>query len=306
MKKIIVFLYLISFINLEAAKNKIIGLVAGKNESKCMVQCLKALSLYTDTIIYLDDASEDDTLAKVQAVAKECRIEGIIKKTEWYRDEPGDRNRLLQAGRQLGGTHFVILDADEMFTANCMHGNRLRNAILELKPGEKLQLRWIQLWRSPFKYRDDNSAYNKNHYQYFAFCDDGRSWYQSDFIHTMRVPQTPGLLYRLSTEYGVLHFPHVNWRNLLIKIAWYHCLERIRKPEKTCQEINKQYVKCTDESGLRVYDVPAEWYAGYDFFNPEDYTSPELWRQNQIKAWFNEYGITYFRDLNIWHIDWNL
>lgn len=285
---------------------KIIGLVPGRNESRFIKQCLKSLALYTDAIVYLDDASDDDSLQIVESLAQECRVEAIIRKEVWHRDEPGDRNALLQMGRKLNGTHFIVLDVDEMLTANCLEADCLRRAILALKPGETMLMRWIQLWRSPFKYRDDESAYNKNHYQYFIFCDDRKATYRSDFIHTMRVPAMQGNQYRFPNTHGVLHFPHIDWRSLLIKMAWYRCMERIRLPHKTSQEINRGYARCVDETGLRTYDTPMEWYEGYDFFDPVQASCPEVWREKQILQWFDHYGKDYFADLDIWDIDWSL
>src|SRR5271170_238827 len=119
---------------------KIVGLVPGRNESPFLYQHLKALSLFVDAIVYLDDASEDNSVARVKTIAAECKVEKIIEKKTWYRDEPGDRNWLLKEGRAIGGTHFVVLDVDEMFTANCVDHNFLRNNILSLKPGENLRL----------------------------------------------------------------------------------------------------------------------------------------------------------------------
>ncbi len=166
---------------------KIVGLVPVRNEAQMIVPCLKALAMYTDAIVVLDDASEDGTVAAVQALQKECHIERIIEKKVWYRDEPGDRNLLLQAGREIGGTHFIVIDADEMFTANLLKDNVLRNKILALNPGEMLNVTWINLWRSVNQYRYDYSVWSGGKMN-VAFCDDGHCFYSSNFIHTSRSP----------------------------------------------------------------------------------------------------------------------
>ena len=94
-----------------------------RNERIMITQCLKSLAQYTDAIVVLDDASDDETVAIVESLAQECNVEKIIKKDHWYRDEPGDKNKLLAAGRAIGGTQFVLIDADDMFTVNCMKNN---------------------------------------------------------------------------------------------------------------------------------------------------------------------------------------
>src|SRR5690606_27910652 len=96
----------------------------------------------------------------------------------------------------------------------------------------------------------------------FAFCDDGECSYQSEFIHTSRVPanlkgrrcEVPGY------SHGLLHFQFTNWRNLLLKQAWYRCLERIRDPKKNVAAINDRYAPSKDERGLGLKPVPKSWF----------------------------------------------
>lgn len=120
----LVFMFLLNVMQIHARVDKppkIIGLMAVRNESAIIVPCLRAMAEYTDAIIVLDDASQDNTIQMIESVAKECRVAQIICKPKdmWVRDERADKSSLLYAGRALGGTHFVLLDADEMFTANC-------------------------------------------------------------------------------------------------------------------------------------------------------------------------------------------
>ena len=288
------------------ADSKIIGLVTVRNEEQIIAQCLKALARFTDAIVILDDASDDSTVSIIKSLRRECNVEKIITKDTWHRDEPGDRNLLLDMGRKLNGTHFIVLDADEMFTANLQYNNFLRNQILALNPGDSICLVWICLWRSVLSYRYDNSVWSNN-YKPFIFADDAQSVYRSDFIHTGRTPT--GLKGKQHIirgyNFGVLHFQFANWSNLLIKQAWYRCLERIRQPEKPCTEINQLYAPSKDEKDLGLREAPFKWFCGYDFFDASAFTLPDQWRHKQILAWFEQYGHNYFRELDIWDIDWN-
>jgi glycosyltransferase involved in cell wall biosynthesis len=285
---------------------KIVGIMAFRNEANFLAQHLKALSLYTDAIVVLDDASTDDSLAIAQSLQEECNIEKIITKDIWFRDEPGDRNKLLEAGREIGGTHFIAIDADEMFTSNLLIDNQLRNLILTLKPKETISVMWIQLWRSINFYRYDSSVWT-NAVGEFIFCDDGTSAYNSDFIHTGRIPFQSKRSYKLSTyDVGLLHFQFVNWDNLLLKQAWYRCLERVRLPNKVVEEINKLYAPSKNEEGLERQPSKLEWFGHYSFFDASVYDKPDNWRKKQVNQWFNEYGKEYFSELDIWDIDWNI
>ncbi len=284
---------------------KIVALVPARNEGAKIAFCLRALACIADAIVCLDDCSDDDTLAIVESLAAEFRVERILRKTTWHRDEPGDRNALLAAGRALGGTHFVVIDADEAFTANCLEGEKLRHAILSLSPGDQLALTWIPLWRGVDRYRVDKSKWS-NHGKSFVFCDDGRSAYASGFIHTSRVPATlRGRVLAIDGHmHGVLHFQFVNWRNLLVKQAWYRCLERIRDPRKPASAINEIYAASKDETALALRPSPAQWFAAYPFFDKSVFDAQETWREAQVRGWFEQYGRAYFEALDIWDVDW--
>ncbi|MEJ5259281.1 MAG: FkbM family methyltransferase [Anaerohalosphaeraceae bacterium] len=279
---------------------KIVGLVTARNEEPIIGQCLRLLSQFTDAIVFLDDCSEDRTLEIVRGLAESCRVERILTKDCWFRDEPGDRNRVLLAGREIGGTHFIVLDADEAFTSNFLTDNCLRNMILAMQPGDHLWMNWIALWRSPHQYRRDGSVWTNN-YKPFVFCDDGQCSYASDFIHTPRVPSS--LRGRKLTlqgySHGVLHFQFVNWDNLLWKQAWYRCLERIRNPQKPVDQINKLYAPSKDERDLHLEPADPEWFRHYADFDPKVYQRPNPWYERQVRDWLKQYGPEYFQGLDI-------
>ena len=359
---------------------KIVGLVPVRNEEIMIVSCLKALSLYTDAIVVLDDASEDGTVAAIKSLKQECNIERIIEKENWYRDEPGDKNLLLNVGRRIGGTHFVFVDSDEMFTANLLKNNLLKNKILELKSGDKLCVTLINLWRSCNKYRYDFSVWSSSVAD-TAFCDDGKCYFESDFLHTSRSPSnlkgktftlvTDGnnfeILNKCLDEYGdrvigvpigkyvdrenvhlqryfidmivnrgepvnrasslannlfegggeskygcyrqdftagLMHFQFVNWNNLLSKQAWYRCLEKIRNPNIDVDNINSKYGQSKDEEDIRCLECPKSWFEGYGFFDKNVYEKNDSWQKKEVKSWFVKYGKDYFKDLDIWDVDW--
>ena len=299
------FLFFLLIFSKTYTESKIVGLIPARNEAPFIEQCLRALALYTDAIVYLDDASTDNTLKIVQSLASELNIEQIISKKRWYRDEPGDRNKLLQAGREIGGTHFIVIDADEMLTANFLQNNFLRKKILELQPGEKICLNWIQLWRSLDYYRFDNSVWTNN-YKDFIFCDDTICSYNSEFIHTSRTPYTGGKIFTYTGyKHGMLHFQFVNWRNLLIKQAWYRCLERIRQPNKSDKAINERYAPSKNENQLGTSPSPSYWFNKYNFFDRTICDRPEQWKEKQILEWFEQYGQEHFAGLDIWDVNWS-
>jgi len=280
--------------------SKIVGLVPARNEQVTIEQCLRALAKYTDAIIVLDDASFDDTVEIVESLIEECNIEKIIKKTVWYRDEAGDYNRLLQAGRAIGGTHFIRIDADEMFTANFMHDNYLRKLILQLKPGERLTFSMMRIWKSLDNYLEDLEAITP------IFCDDGISFHASKSLNhgTARVPKNlTGTKFMVSDHenYGLMHFQAVNWRNMKVRNYWYKCIEHTRRTGSV-DRINEVY-HFYEKNPCPLLTSNPEWFK-YDFFDRLVFDAPEVGREQQVLKWFEQYGRDHFAGLHIWDLDW--
>ena len=222
--------------NAESAEKlqKIIGFVQVRNEENSIEQCLRALYPYTDSIIVLDDCSTDKTVQIVQSLVGELNIECIIVNTvsAWEKTrESNNLQILLNAGRECGGTHFMVVDVDEMISAQCARGNWLRQKILMLKTGQALFLQMPHLWRSFDRYRDDSSRWSpKNCWCGFIFCDDGVCNYaenikdsHSGFIHLGRLPKNRRPvetdIFIDNLNYAILHFRFVNWQNIMIKRA---------------------------------------------------------------------------------------
>jgi glycosyltransferase involved in cell wall biosynthesis len=298
------------FINATAEDSKpakIVGLMQVRNEQILIQQCLKALCFYTDAIVILDDASTDNTLNIIQSLAQECHIEKIMRKPEWKGwNEPFNRNNLLAAARSIGGTHMIIIDADEMFSANCLENDYLRKKILALKPGDSMGCQWINLWRSLDAYRDDGSVWVPRDNERI-FCDNGTAYYPQGFIHGSPLPRGLNGTYYPSKDitHVILHFQFVNWQNLLIKQAWYRCLELLHNPQQSTKNINFNYGRSKDETNIRCKQAGTTWF-DYPFFDASIFNQPEQWRKKQVRAWFEQYGRDFFKDLDIWDIDWDV
>jgi glycosyltransferase involved in cell wall biosynthesis len=295
-----------SVYDLHAKQPKIVALMQVRNEQNFLRQCLLALRYYTDAIVILDDDSTDATLDIINSLVEECHIEKIIQNTQW-KDwaEPSNKNKLLSAAREIGGTHMIIIDADEMFSANYRDGDYLRRKILSLQPGDAMGVCWINLWRSLDVYRDDESVWVPRD-NIRIFCDNGVAYYPEGFLHGSPVPQGLNGIYYPSRDltHGLLHFQFVNWQNLLIKQAWYRCLEHIHDPQKSIEHINLSYGQSKDERNIKFNKAHKEWLE-YPFFDKSVFEQPELWRKKQVLDWFAKYGREFFKDLDIWDIDWD-
>ena len=279
---------------------KIVGLMQIRNESAVIEQAVRALSLYTDAIVVLDDASTDNTVGICRSIANQYHIESIIcnEISAWEHGKESDnRQKLLDAGRTIGGTHFIVIDADEVLTANCAHDNFLRNLILRLNPGDSLFMNIVHCWDNLERYR----IYFNEKMKAFIFCDDGICSYSSRFLHVDRVPFNiaGGAKLELQDErYGLLHFGYLNWENVLIRQTWYRYLERVRNSTRSINEINSWYCAYKDKDATTC-PVPKEWLAGYRFFDSSVFDKTEQWRSKQIAQWIENYGLDYFDGLTI-------
>lgn len=326
-------IFAISFFPLKASK--IVGLIQVRNEENIIEQCLRALALYTDAIVVLDDGSFDTTVSIVNQLRQELHIETIIQHTEsgWRKEtEAVNRQSLLDAGRAIHGTHFITIDSDEMFMATCLENNWLRNTILSLQPGQIARLPMINVWNGTDQYRDDeycSPSMPKWRGIACAFYDDSICNYYnnkpgspSGTIHVTREPngarnKTPDLIIT-DPNHGIIHFKCANLTNITIKKVWYMCLEYIGSNTKS-DDKQKNAAKINDFYNNHVFKgltnhienivlrpVPPSWYSEYSFFNKDTYEKEYAKKKEEILDWFNTYGSAYFAPLAMGDINWIL
>lgn len=99
----------------------VVGLLRVRNAVDRVALSLESMSHFAHAIVVLDDASEDGTIESIRSVADDCKVSMIISKPRpWSPDKYGDMHQLLEEGRNIGGTHFLVLHHDEMFTTSLM------------------------------------------------------------------------------------------------------------------------------------------------------------------------------------------
>lgn len=322
----------------EEKEPKIVALLQVRNEEIVIRSCLRALAHYVDAFVVLDDFSQDNTVKILHSLQKnELNIETILYndasawqvKTEHY-----NRQQLLEAGRKIGGTHFVFIDADEMFVSTCMDNQWLRKKILALKKGQVLKVPWITLWGSPFFYRADKEYHPlRSRLVPVAFCDDGSAHYnqnpsgsKSGIIHVSCIPSNlrrargipPFVEFRDITK-GLLHFKWANFAMVDTKRVWYMCLELLRLNEKTpvdefknnAQKLNSFYrdkefhgTFPDQRTKVPVKKLFPNAYKNYPFFKPSTYKKYNPARKLEVLAWFERFGKSYFYDLAIRDVLW--
>jgi len=280
---------------------KIIALLPFKNEARFLPSFVSGVRPLVDQIIAMDDNSTDsgaDILRSAGATVLDWNSER--PKSGWA--ELGIRQRLLELGREAGGTHFVVLDADEAFTAPFLRVGR--SALSRLEPGQRLLMQWLAMWKSVDHYRDDHSVWSNN-FKDFAFRDDPKNTYPEIWMHT---PRTPGpfankeTALTLQPRHGaVFHFQFSDWDHFQIKQSWLRMSELIRTPGDAAG-INGKYAITKEDPSAIVVAIPEEWKTGIRFPDVSYSSHDTNWRLKQIDEWLGSYGTSFFAALDIWHV----
>ena len=291
---------------------KIVALLPFKNEAWCLPSYLHNTLKVVDEIIAIDDGSIDDS-AKIlkDAGAKVYSADNLRNFNSGW-SEGSIRAELLKLGRESGGTHFVCLDADESFTNNFVEISK--ESISQLRPGEKIAMQWLALWKSYTHYRHDSTVWSNN-WKDFIVADSPELTYNSkQHMHLGRTPISPhesGKSHWISyppNYAAVMHFQFSVYNNFQLKQCWLRCSELIQEPG-TEGAINAKYSITLLDQGVGLQEMPKEWYNNVPFPTVDNFDSE--WNEDKflrkdllpgIMKYFDDYGADYFRGLDIWHI----
>ena len=290
---------------------KIIALVPFKNEEWILPTYLSNVLPVVDEVIAIDDGSTDNSRkimedAGVKVVGYEINRDLENLKAGWY--EWTMRQELLRLGREADGTHFVILDADETFTTNFLP--HARELIASLKPGQKLAMQWLALWKSYTHYRHDHTVWSNN-WKDFIVADDETSDYPYTFGGCQR---THGCNERhtwasLNREHGaVLHYQFSQWNNFQLKQCNYRMHEFIHAGHSASQTNGKHSITLLDDN-VGLQKMPESWttgvpvpnYPNFDSsWSEESYVRKDMLPESMKH--FDDYGVEHFEELDIWHV----
>ena len=275
---------------------KIITLFPVRNEEWILRTTIPQMKKFSDEILCLDAGSVDSTREILKGFDVEYR-DG----SDCRNDYSESRQRLLDWGRERGGTHFVWLDADEVFTSNFM--SSFKDVFLEMKPGQKLMMQWLCLWKDPHKYREDGSVWS-GLFKDFVFCDDGISSFKGGAqLHEGRTPgkRTKKNILEIPLGTGaVLHFQFAAFERFQMKQAFQRCRELFLCKEDPLA-LNNRYSITMDDSNAKCKDIPAGWLEGIKGLEGLGKAGID-WYFLEIIRMFDKKGIAFFELLQIWHV----
>lgn len=279
---------------------KLIGLLVCRNEVWCLPVSLRAAMQWLDEIVILDHASDDAN--RTQLLLSEAKIvwPGRVKTLRQLDENWNEafyRQALLEKGRAIGGTHFAIVDSDEIASIKAVFA--LRHALAEyLAPGQLYRLPWLQLWRSTDCYRADDSPFGQPRVP-FIFADaPGLSFQPSGPDNYQLHKRFPAQcqcsnIWERDSGYGVLHLQYVVWRRVLAKQIHYQMDEIIRYGK-----VHANYAGAVNEVGLITKPLPPDWW-------PVDPAGLDLkavpWQVDGIKRLLTEYGRERFKGITLYN-----
>lgn len=283
---------------------KLIGLFILRNEAWCLRATLAAAAKWLDGMAIMVHASTDAT-ARIaccyqtgRAMPGDCaEVRHWIEPSPAW-DEATYRSALLAEGRCMGGTHFAIIDGDEMLTANLVP--HIRTSAEALDPGQLIRLPWLNCWRGLDAYRSDASPFGRA-YAPVVFADAPHLSYSPEAdgyqLHTRAPRGVRAMELGRHADGGLLHLQHANWRRLCAKQALYQMDEVLRWPgRRPAGEIARTYRPAVDETGLETTAIPADWW-------PVDRAAIDLeaaaWQEAEVARLLALHGREHFAGLDL-------
>lgn len=262
---------------------------------------IQSLYKIVDEIIILIDHHNKDLDLKINIFLKK-KIK-IYYEHNQKRRAYAPRKKLLKLGRKHKGTHFIWLDCDEAFTFPfSSHGRKI---IRNLKIGEKIQMRWLSIWKDYRFYRNDKKSIWSNSYKDFIVHDDPR--YNFKKINYVDEPRTQGPNLKKKTIFldinhgAVMHYQFINWNNFQLKQAWYMCQELLNNNKNSFQ-INRKYFFTYFDNFPKIKKINTNWlkHVNKSYVKNLNFDTSEYWK-NRFISLFNNFNILTFKNLYIWN-----
>ncbi|HZE42680.1 MAG TPA: glycosyltransferase family 2 protein [Steroidobacteraceae bacterium] len=289
---------------------KLVALMATRNEDWVLGLSLRVSLSYCDAVIMTDHGSTDRTAQIVrdaQAEFPNCPIDvRRVENGEW---REGDfRQEMLERGRRLGATHFVIVDADEVPTGNLLL--QLRSLALRADPGWCAALPMIAPYHSSTMYRWDG-PWGEQSAIPWAFGDSAELNWKSSSAYQLhrRSPNgadDQGLLVSGKERGGLFHLQFINKRRLQSKAAWYKMMETVTYPGKrTAADLNQMYDwTLREESTAKIDVMPQAWWTPYEERGWLQFLQPDAraWQFHEARKLAAEHGLERFSGLELYGI----
>ncbi|MFA6043377.1 MAG: glycosyltransferase family 2 protein [Phycisphaerales bacterium] len=269
---------------------RLISLTLARNSAWCIEGTLRHALRYCDEAVVLCHACTDGTQDILRDIDRVRIIETADADT-WVEME--HRQRTLDEGRRLMGTHFLILDDDEIVADPAV--KLMRPIAGTLKPGDIAMMPMVCCWRDLDHYRSDDPRTNP-----FArlckstvFADSpDLCWHAKDgYNHHHTQPYNSRQLLYAPGDLRWMHLQHASWPRLVTKQIHYMCREMV-----LYGGVKANYLRSMSEEGLALTPVPDAWWPGERALIDLE---AEPWQAADLKNMVDKHGIRFFRDEGI-------
>lgn len=287
---------------------KIIVNLPVKNDGWCIENAINHLLIWCDHLFIYDASTDDSVIAKYKNYSNSEKIDIIRPRPAFDYNTPDNRNYYLNTARSFDGNNLIFeMHADEIISARILNKSSRENFFSKLRPRSAILMPWLTMWGSPTSYRNDRSVWSRNNC-WFAFVDDRVVKFKGPAFHGPRVPEAVVGNKLFVGDLRVMHYQFLNLPHERSKQALYQVYERKHFPSKSIEKINKIYAIAFDVDNIKLQNLAHDEYMpwvnhGLDLI--KDYNDDSLnWRDVEVLRHFNAYGVAFFRDINIWFIDW--
>jgi hypothetical protein len=276
-------------------KTNVICILPVKNESWILNNFIECANAWADVIIVGDHDSTDQSAMIAQQYDNVILVS--LHNTSF--DRGLRRKILLDEARKIPGKRLIFsLDADEMISANWSTSPEWA-LMLNGQPGTRFQFYWLEIMPG----LREAAIFHK----LVAFMDDGTE-YIGTLKHEPLIPATNGEIINLH-DIQLLHYDLVEPERMFSKHRWNKCIEIIeygKRPWPMCIMYQDTKIKNYDAP---IISVKKEWLKGYEWLEEyrlgHEHMGKCYWYDQEVLDYFDKYGTSKFRKLNIWDIDWN-
>jgi hypothetical protein len=278
----------------------IIGIIPNKNDGWVLEANLKIFSKLCDRVIIGLDNCIDDS----ESIIKKFDNTLIIKNpnSELAPNNQNRRQLLLEKARELTKNPIIIaVDADEIFSEEILNEKNIE-IIKNLDFQTVLEVKFIELWFSPFLYRSEKNSVWAGRQMPCIWRDNGED-YPFNNWHEVRVPEKKK---NKLLNIELIHFARVQTLKYWSRMRYYIARD-IYVSKKNSIKTNFHYSVTHSEKNMVLGPIKEKWFPFLDnnfLFN--------LQKNDTHINWFNDAVLDYLLNDNgfclkladIWDFDW--